>query len=129
MTTPPQARHVTLMVTHPGGRGHRTLDDHIPVEAADELEDLVADLPEAPGGGRYVCVFASHGASVPWSPLREVDDATADRVVAAIQAHMPERTYRQLLADARDHLRAMPHGEACGLVDKIDAALDHPETS
>jgi hypothetical protein len=105
MTDQPETRKVTLMVTHPDGTGHRTLDHHIPVEAADALEDLVIHLSQSVDGpgGRYVALFSS---AAPWAPAREVDDATAEDVIAAMNAHMPERTYRQRAEDA-DRVEAL----------------------
>jgi hypothetical protein len=94
--TDQSTRHVTLMVTHPGGAGHLTLDHHIPADAADELSELVGELAETRGGLRWVVLFAKHDAAFPWLPMCEVDDVTADRVTAAMRAHMPDRDEREL---------------------------------
>ncbi|WP_395109803.1 hypothetical protein [Actinomadura sp. SCN-SB] len=109
MTTPPQTRHVTLCVTHPGGDGHLTLDHHIPVDAADALLALVLAAPDTPDGGRHVTLHVSVPGRHPVDCI-EVDDATADRVIAAMRAHMPERTYVDLLRE---------------LVDPDDCHFDH----
>jgi hypothetical protein len=89
-----QTRKVTLMVTHPDGDGHRTLDHRIPVEAAEAIEDTVMDLPSKAGAGRHITLHL-YRDGVLIVMHREVGDATADRVIAAMNAHMPERTYRQ----------------------------------
>jgi hypothetical protein len=88
MTEP--TRHVTLCVTHPGGHDHRTLDHHIPAQAAAELEAHVGALLDISGGGRHVTLHTSGPGGVVVFPALEVDDATADATIAAMLPYMPE---------------------------------------
>jgi len=118
-------RHVTLLVTT--ARGHATFDHHLRHQAAADVEAMVGALPETPGGGRFVALHSSGPGGRVEYPWVEVDNDTADRVIAAMRAHMPPRTYTELLADAAEYLRR--DAEAGGLVAEIDAALTHPEES